>query len=206
MSSLLACAWSVNRSSRSCRVCCSSGNSSTTASPNLSVCATTTCTGIDSWLRRFSQASYRNAANSLLPAPAKALSKPCGSVKQSGNSEPSMVRREVPSASSKAALAKITVPSVRTTAIKVASRSKDWKRAWKPLASASSFAVVPATAVRDTGCADKRRNEDFFKRKGQKNSRYCMLLTGKRDSSRLSPAISFWLREMPSLRSATRSR
>ena len=129
MSSLLACAWSVSRSSRSCRVCCSSGNSSTTASPNLSVWATTTCTGIGSWVRRFSHASYRNAANSLLPAPANALSKPCGSVKQSGNSDPSIVRREVPSASSSAALAKITVPSVCTTAIKVASKSKDWKRA-----------------------------------------------------------------------------
>src|SRR5690606_20903651 len=41
---------------------------------------------------------------------------------------PSMVRREEPTASSRAALAKRTVPSPRTTATSVASRSSDWKR------------------------------------------------------------------------------
>jgi hypothetical protein len=39
-----------------------------------------------------------------------------------------MVRREEPTASSSAALANSTVPSPRTTATSVASRSKDWKR------------------------------------------------------------------------------
>ena len=39
-----------------------------------------------------------------------------------------MVRREMPNASSSAALANKTRPSVRTTATSVASRSNDWKR------------------------------------------------------------------------------
>src|SRR5215218_6562399 len=39
-----------------------------------------------------------------------------------------MLRREVPTASSRAALAKITTPSLRTTATSVARRSNDWKR------------------------------------------------------------------------------
>ena len=48
-----------------------------------------------------------------------------GSVKLSGKMEPSMVRRELPSASSRAELANSTAPSLRTTATSVASRSKD---------------------------------------------------------------------------------
>ena len=50
-------------------------------------------------------------------------------VKQWGKLEPSMVRREVPRASSSAELANSTVPSPATTATSVASRSSDWKRA-----------------------------------------------------------------------------
>ena len=49
-------------------------------------------------------------------------------MKHWGKFEPSIVRRELPSASSSAELAKRTEPSPATTATSVASRSSDWKR------------------------------------------------------------------------------
>src|SRR5437763_9290304 len=61
-------------------------------------------------------------------APSRAVRSKCGSVKKCRRLAPSMVRREEPSASSSAEFAKTTMPSPRTTATRVASRSKDWKR------------------------------------------------------------------------------
>src|SRR3954470_24925657 len=61
-------------------------------------------------------------------APASGVRITCGSRKNCRKLAPSMVRREEPTASSRAALANSTEPSPRTTATRVASRSKDWKR------------------------------------------------------------------------------
>src|SRR3954462_13004426 len=61
-------------------------------------------------------------------APSSAVRSTCGSAKNCRKLAPSMVRREEPRASSSAELANSTVPSPRTTATRVASRSKDWKR------------------------------------------------------------------------------
>src|SRR3954471_14272950 len=68
------------------------------------------------------------AANSLLRAPSMAARSRRGSTKKLGRLVPSMTRREVPRASSSAALANSTTPSGVTTATSVASRSKAWKR------------------------------------------------------------------------------
>src|SRR4051812_35403306 len=61
-------------------------------------------------------------------APSSAVRSTCGSAKNCRKLAPSMVRREEPRASSSAELANSTVPSPRSTATRVASRSKDWKR------------------------------------------------------------------------------
>jgi hypothetical protein len=85
--------------------------------------------------------------------PFKAFCSEAGSVKMSGRQVPVMLRREMPMASSKAALAKTTVPSSDKTATSVASKSSVWKRL---AAFADGESIVEAAPL-----AGARRLTDF---------------------------------------------
>ena len=123
MSSLLAWAWSISRSSRSWRACCSWGSSSAMNSPSRPPGANTTCTGMGSSCRRLRLASYRTAANPCSCTRLRASAKAWGSCIQSCSATPFRLRRDKPITSSSAVLAKRTAPRPSTTATKVASQS-----------------------------------------------------------------------------------